>query len=231
MNGRPWQDYEIDAIRQLYPHVPTKELAAALRRSVTTVYHAAARLELGKSPSFLAGPHTGRKNGHHPNSIANRFKPGLVPANKGLRRPGWSAGRMADTQFKPGRKPEQARNYRPVGSLRIIYGNLERKISDDVTVYPAKRWRPIHKLVWEAVHGPVPRGHICVFKRGMHTIVEADITLDRIECISHAENMRRNSFHNNLPPEARQVVHLRAALNRMINHRSKKHEKQDAGRA
>lgn len=229
---RPWLDYELDAMRQLYPHVPTAELAKALGRKTHQVYGRAKAMNLRKSREYLEGPGAGRLLPGDQRGLSCRFPKGHVPANKGLRRPGWSSGRMAETQFKKGRSPEKARNYRPLGSLRIIYGNLERKVSDDQTVYPARRWRPVHRLVWEAAHGPVPPGHICVFKPGRHTLVERDITLDRIECISLTENMRRNTVHTRLPPEARQVAQLRGALNRMINHRSKKqHEEQDAGRS
>ena len=87
----------------------------------------------------------------------------------------------------------------------------------------SKRWRAVHELVWVAAHGPVPVKHIVVFKPGMCSNVLEEITVDRVECISLAENMRRNTIHN-LPPEIKQVVQLRGVLTRAINKREK-HEK------
>jgi hypothetical protein len=70
------------------------------------------------------------------------------------------------------------------------------------------------------VNGPLPPKHIVVFKPGMRTNVLEEITVDRVECISLAENLKRNTRHN-LPPELNQVVQLRAVLTRQINKRIK----------
>jgi len=229
VNKGRWQTWEIEAVTQLYPHVPGPELAAALSGSVNAVHSLAKRLGLRKSPEFYAGSSAGRISAGNQRGASRRFVKGHVPANKGTRRPGYAVGRMAETQFKKGTPASEKPNYKAVGSLRIVYGNLERKVTDDPSIYPAARWKPIHRLVWIAAHGPVPAGHIVVFKPGRHTIVEADITLDRIECISHQEQMRRNTIHKRVPEELRQIVQLRGALNRMINRRAKRHEEQDAG--
>lgn len=130
------------------------------------------------------------------------------------------------TQFKPGRRPEEARNYRPIGSVRARGGYLERKVTDDTSVYPARRWVAVHRLVWESVNGPVPKGMIVVFRPGMATTDPDLITIDRVELISSAENMRRNTRHN-LPPEINALIAVKARLTRVINERSKAHEKQD----
>jgi len=59
-----------------------------------------------------------------------------------------------------------------------------------------------------------------VFKPGMRTAVEREITLDRLECISHEENMARNTVHR-LPQALAAVVLLRSAVTRQIKRRSK----------
>jgi hypothetical protein len=131
------------------------------------------------------------------------------------------------TQFKPGRRPEEARNYRPVGSVRVTRdGYLERKVTDDTSVYPARRWVAVHRLVWEAVNGPMPRGYIVVFKPGMASSDPDMITIDRVELISRAELMRRNTRHS-LPPELNALISTKARLTRLINEREKRHELQD----
>ena len=68
---------------------------------------------------------------------------------KGLRRPGWSTGRMAETQFKKGRPAIEARNYVPIGTEKVDPERkvLMRKITDDPKLFPVNRWRPVHVLV------------------------------------------------------------------------------------
>ena len=172
-----------------------------------------------------------RRMGRSQPAVANRIqKLGLKkPGNTGCYKPGhstWSRGMKGldiggkATRFKPGRRPEEARNYRPIGSVRITRdGYLERKVSDDQSVYPARRFVAIHRLIWEAANGPVPTGYIVVFKPGRHTTNEAEITLDRIECISRNDNMTRNSVHR-LPKPLAEVAQLKGALTRQINKRS-----------
>jgi hypothetical protein len=126
------------------------------------------------------------------------------------------------TQFKPGQSPH---NTAPIGSYRLDPdGTLQQKISD-AKGSNSKRWRGVHELVWVAANGPMPPKHIAVFKPGMRTNVLEEITIDRVECISLAENMKRNTVHN-LPPQLVEVVRLRGVLTRHINQR-KKHGKEE----
>lgn len=61
----------------------------------------------------------------------------------------------------------------------------------------------------------MPAGHIAVFKPGMRITDAGLITIDRVECITLAENMRRNMLHR-YPKEIVRVIQLRGALNRRI---------------
>jgi hypothetical protein len=99
-------------------------------------------------------------------------------------------------------------------------------VTDDPSIFPVKRWRPVHVLVWEAKHGSIPAGHICVFKRDAKTLVRSEITVDRLEVVSLAENMLRNTIHH-LPKPLVQVIMLRGALNRKIRNRSRRLEEQN----
>ena len=215
MSNKRWTDQEIELLRGVYPHKPTREVAVLFDRAMRSIYEMAHRLKLKKTPEFLASGQAGRLDGVR--GGATRFKPGQVPFNKGLRRPeGWAPGQMAKAQFKPGHLPH---NTLEVGGYRIIDGYLQQKISA-AKGSSAKRWRGVHELVWTAVNGPLPDGHIVVFKPGMRTTELTNITIDKVECISRADNMRRNTRHN-LPKELNEVIMLRAALIRKINHRTK----------
>lgn len=90
------------------------------------------------------------------------FAKGQEPFNKGKPCAPGVGGRHPNarkTQFKAGALSGKARaNYKPVGTERITEdGYRERKIHDGL---PARsRWKLVHVIEWEAVHGPVPEGH------------------------------------------------------------------------
>ena len=223
MRGTPWPKKAVAALKRRYPHEATAAIAADLGVTVTACYQMARKLGVKKSPAYLASPSACRLRRGDKVGAAYRYLPGHVPANKGLRRPGWAPGRMADTQFKPGTSPHTTL---PVGSYRLDkQGTLQRKIGT-AKGSNSKRWRGVHELVWVAAHGPVPPGHICVFKPGLRTAVLDEITLDRVECISLAENMRRNSYHNRYPKEIGLAIQARGALLRKIRN-AEKHQSQE----
>lgn len=218
MTRRLWTALEVDFLRQAYPDYTTEAIAAVLKRPVGKVYQKAAALGLKKSAAYLASPAACRLRRGDEVGKAYRFSPGHDTWNKGMK--GFQAGgRSVETQFKKGSMSGAAQhNYVPIGSLRITrYGALERKVTDDPSLYPARRWRPVAHLVWKAANGQIPPGHVVRFKSGLHTTVEAEITLDRLECVSKAENMRRNSIHN-YPPEMKAAMRAVGALNRRIHH-------------
>lgn len=217
-----WTAEQEQALRDRYPHERTEDIARDLGIDVQPAYRKAAVLGLKKSAEYLASPDACRLRRGNNAGAAYRFQKGQTPPNKGLRRPGWAPGRMAETQFKKGSMSGAAQhNYVPIGSLRVnADGYLERKTTDDPALVPARRWVAVHRLVWIAASGPVPDGHIVVFKPGMRTAVLDEITLDKVELISRAENMKRNTYHN-YPKEIAQLIQLRGAVQRKINRRLK----------
>jgi hypothetical protein len=144
-----------------------------------------------------------------------RFEKGHTPHNKGVK--GWQAGgRSEKTRFKPG---QRGINWVPLGSERVTReGILQRKVSD--TGYPPRDWKSLHVLLWERHHGPVPDGHIVVFRDGN----PEKIVIENLACITRADNLLRNSIHN-LPEALKDVIRIRGVLNRHINQRIGKHEK------
>lgn len=224
MKRRFWTQNETDTVLRLYPDTPTKQIAIELGRALSQVYQKAAAMGLQKSAEYLASPAACRLRRGDQVGRDTQFRPGRKPWNAGI--VGWRAGgRSVETQFKTGQMSGAAQHkYVPIGSLRVTrYGALERKITDDPSLYPARRWRPVAHLVWEAANGPIPPKHVVRFRPGMHTTIESEITLDRLECISFAENMRRNTIHN-YPPEIKAAMYAVAALNRKIHH-DEKHQR------
>jgi hypothetical protein len=221
---QPWTPKQIEALRHLYPEHTADVVGRVIGRSMSSVHAKAAALELTKSGAFRESALSGRiqRGKQHPAIRAHHFQPGAQPWNKGGHFE--AGGRSVETQFKPGRLAHEARNYAPIGSLLINKdGCLERKVTDDSSLVPARRWTPVHRLAWIAEHGPLPPGHIVVFKPGMKTTQLEHITADRLACISRAENIRRNSPSNKSPEVAR-LIQLKGAINRQVNRRVREHQ-------
>lgn len=220
-----WTAPEDSLLRRRYPDEQAAVIARDLGMRVSQVHQRAAKLGLHKSQAFKVSDRSGRilRGRTDPKMVATQFPKGHVPANKGLRRPGWYRGRMRETQFKKGRPAWEARNYVPIGTEKVDTkrGVLVRKLSDDPTIFPVQRWRPVHVLVWEANHGPVPAGHIVRFRDGMKTLIASEITADKLELVTLAENMRRNTVHR-WPKDLVRLVQLKGALNRKINRHGRK---------
>lgn len=209
-----WTWVETQLLVRCYADACTQDLAEVLGIGVAAICRKANQMGLRKSHEFLASEASGRMARGDHKGRQTQFKPGLVPWNKGKHHV--AGGRSAETRFKAGQLPH---TWRPVGSLRITDdGYLQRKVTD--TRYPPRDWVPVHRLVWEAKHGPVPAGHVVVFKPGRRTTVEAEITPDTVELVTRGELMKRNSVHN-MPKELAELIQLRGALNRKINARSK----------
>lgn len=221
MNAR-WTPEQLAILRREYPNARCVEVARLVGHSVSATYQMARKLGVEKSEAFKASEASGRLSAMDAAGRAHRFKPGHKTWNKGA---SWDAGgRSVETRFKKGRPAHEARNYRPIGSLRIARdGSLERKITDDPTMPAKRRWVAVARLVWEAEKGPIPSGYSAVFKPGMHTTKAEEIAVDRLELLSRAELMKRNTLHR-YPKDIARAIQLRGALMRQINKRSKRED-------
>lgn len=152
-----------------------EELPGRSHRAFTELFNQRFGLEL--SVSQVTGAAKNRKIN---NGLDGRIKPGSVPPNKGKKGITYP-GREA-TQFKRGQFPH---NYMPVGSERVnTYGYTDVKIADPHT------WKLKHVLLWEAVNGPVPKGHKLLFGDGD----KRNITLENILLVTNAEMAMLNKY-------------------------------------
>lgn len=210
---RPWTLVDLQLLRAHFADSRTQDIADALGCSYGRVAQKANALGFFKSEAYMASKAACRlRQGEHIGKTT-QFKSGQQPWNKGVKGVVGVQPACKASQFKPGNRPA---TWVPVGSYRInCDGVLYRKVSDQPG--PSNlRWHPVHRLVWEAANGPVPAGFICVFKPGRRTAELDNITLDAVEIITRADNMRRSSYHN-YGPELAQLVQLRGALTRQIN--------------
>lgn len=218
MNGKPWTPEQLAGLRRLYPDFDADVVAKVVGRNTGSVHRMANKLGIRKSEAWQQAyierqAHRARVA---PLAQASTFKKGNKPWNKG--RHTVAGGRSPLTRFKPGQRPV---NEMPIGSYRVAtnknrgHAHVEIKLTDK----PGRndqRWMPVTRWVWEQAHGPVPAGHIVVFKPGMKTLDPALITLERLECISMAENARRNHWRT-ASPELGHIVQLKGAITRQVN--------------
>lgn len=109
------------------------------------------------------------------------FQKGHEPANKGKK--GISYPGMEATQFKKGNK---AANWVPIGTERVnADGYVEVKVDDGKK---QKNWKGKHIVLWEAVHGPVPKGYVVIFGDGNNRNFE----LNNILPVTRAQLVRLN---------------------------------------
>src|SRR5258708_5142973 len=100
MKRRFWTKRDLAVLRREYPHKDTKLLAVQLKRTVVGCYQQAQLAGIKKSAAYAERKKARERETLRRTGVPHRFQKGHVPANAGLRRPGWHAGRMRETQFK-----------------------------------------------------------------------------------------------------------------------------------
>lgn len=205
MTRRTWQDFEVQALEQLFPHFSAAEIAKVIGTTERAVHLKARALGLKKSSEWIA--ERARKRSTQPGhgAIPYRFTKGQTPWNAGTAGTGLLKGNSGS--FKSGRMPQ---TWRPIGSTRIADGYMQRKISD--TRCTRRDYVCIHHLVWRMHGRSIPRGHALVFIDGN----KLNVDINNLQLISRAELMRRNTVHRH-GPEIAQLSQLIGAIKRQIN--------------
>lgn len=206
-----WSSEGIARLRELYPDHSNQQIADLLGRSRSAINGASRVFGLKKNPEWLKA-NSGIQKGSNIGA-AFRYPKGNVPANTGLRRPGYAPGRMAQTQFRKGGQPHNAR---PIGTvLADNEGYLHLKVKERA---PGERgWHPavwpcVHHLVWIEHNGPIPEGHAVIFKDGNR----ANCGIENLECVSRGELAARNRMWNRYPRELAMAIQLNGVLKRKL---------------
>lgn len=141
------------------------------------------------------------------NIIANRknmtrFKAGQQSHNKGKKQVDYMSPegleRAKAKQFKKGNIPH---NQYPenVVTIRTDY---KTGISYQWARLSPRKWEPLHRIVWQNANGPIPEGHLVIFKNGDTT----NCNLSNLECISHAEHGSRCSRQMHARPQELKIA-------------------------
>ena len=191
-------------IIDLYPHHSTKYIAELLGVSISKVYNTAWDAKVKKSAQYMLTPESGRII--EP-SVANQFKPGHTPHNKGKQISAEIYEKVAPTMFKKGNKPH---NTKPNGTINIradTQGRLYQyiKIKDS-------HWELLQRYVWTQANGEIPPGSVVIFLDGNYLNCE----LNNLQVISRRENMARNTIQR-YPAELQEVMKLTCKLKRKTN--------------
>ncbi|ARK86071.1 HNH endonuclease [Burkholderia pseudomallei] len=227
---KPWSPEDRALIERDYPNTPTSALAAQMDRTERSVYQMADKLGLKKSAEYLASVESGRiqRGRNDPRMQATQFKRGQKAWNEGMKGVCGTHENCRRTQFKKGDPVQDRHNYQPIGSERLSKdGYLERKVTDDKSVVPARRWVGVHRLVWETANGPVPAHHVVCFLPGRRTAEAEKITLDALELVSRAELARRNHPRSR-NPELAKLVQLKGAITRQVNRITREAQEQES---
>jgi HNH endonuclease len=215
-----WSEEEKEKIRLEYPHRVTKELAEEMGVAIGPLYQMAAKLGVLKTDAYWVEDVRLRieRGRVHPKLKENQFKKGQKAWNEGIKGSTGTHPNSRRTQFKKGQRSGAAnKNWVPIGTERLSKeGYLERKVTDDPQVQFQRRWVGVHRLVWEAAHGPVPKGHMVCFLPGKKTNVASEITIDILELVSRRERARRNHPISKSPELAR-LTQLKGAITRQLN--------------
>ena len=217
MKRTPLTEEQKAIIVQHYPNMTTAAVAELAGINEGRVNNYAFRVGLRKSDEHRSREKV--KAGERLKTLGSgtRFTPGRVPVNKGMKAVEYMKPDKIEilkkTQFKPGQLPH---NTKPPGQDESIRVDKSGKSYYFIRLSLAN-WIPKHTYLWQLNYGKPPPGHVIAFKDGNTLNCE----LANLECISRAENLRRNRL-SSYPPELTEARAALKKLKKIIHQQSKK---------
>ena len=198
-----WKPHEIELLKQHYPTTGIHELMKMLNKTDRKIYNQAQNLGLKKTTEYLEAYY--KESAERVKySDATRFQKGQTPWNKGVK--GYMGANV--TSFKKGIIPH---NTRKEGETRTDKeGYVLVKVGNS-------KWIRKHRVIWEEANGEIPKGYVIRIKDGN----KENYSLDNMELITQADNMRLNTLHQ-YPEDLKKTIVLLNKLKKKIN------EKQDS---
>lgn len=109
--------------------------------------------------------------------LGGRFRPNLIPWNKGMKGIHLSPA----TQFKKG---QPSSRHLPIGSVTVRLRRREGYQRAFVKVAEPNVWKERAKMVWEEKHGPIPRGMV-IHHKDRDALND---TLDNLQMLTKSEH-------------------------------------------
>lgn len=167
MSSNPYTKEEKAFIKENARTIPVVKIAEKVGRTTRAIYSYLKRhnIKTGRSGQFVKGGSPWNQ-GRTGISVSpgSEFKKGTMPTNT---KPDGYITTRSDKDYKSG----VVRRYKYI------------RVSN-------AKWILYHRYLWAKEKGPIPKGHLVRFKDGD----TQNCTLENLECISMAENARRN--HN-----------------------------------
>lgn len=163
-----WTASEIKELHRVAPKMSHKQLAEHFNTSVSSAKGA---LKNHKVKSGRTG----------------YFPKGHRPVNWNVKSPGFSTGRMKETQFQKGGLPA---NTLHDGAITVRYDHPKTRSGRAykwIRISKGK-WIHYHRYLWEQKYGTVPAKHVVIFKNGD----TMDTRMSNLKMITMAENAIRN---------------------------------------
>jgi len=175
-NNHHWTEEEDNYLRKHYKTRFSSDIAKDMGLTKYQVRNRLTNLKLKLPPKELEK----RKSAH-------RFKKGQISHNKGKKMSQEQYERCKHTFFQKGNLPV---NTLYDGAVTIRYDHANRRGGRHykwIRISKAN-WVMLHVHIWEQEHGPVPEGHIIVFK-DKDTM---NVKLENLMMLTLEENMDRN---------------------------------------
>lgn len=195
---KKWTTEETKKLSKLYPSKSNRELAEIFGVSIYQIKSKAQRMGLLKS------------HDHMERSTLGQFTRGMTPWNKGL---SYMPENDA-TRFQKGNKPH---TWRPIGTITNRSGRTnEWNIKVANTGIRSTDWRPLGEYVWmQAGFEPPTPSEVIRFKDGYKAKSPSCYKIERLEKVTRAENMNRNTIHR-YPEELKSTMRMLGQLKKEI---------------
>ena len=197
-------------MREKYATTPNNQLSALLGRKPGTIDRRAAKLGICKDKDWVKA--TSRESILKAGS-GTRFTKGQKSWNEGTK----GVMKPNSGNFPKGNTPHNTRQDGDLSARRDSKTKryyLHRRVAVGV-------WRMEHVLIWEATHGPVPKGMVIAFKDGN----TAHLKIENLELVSRGDLMRRNTIHR-LPEDLKEFIRQLMSFNIQLRKVKKKHGKE-----
>lgn len=203
MSGTKWTEQQLATLTALYPNSTMQELKEAIGRSECSIYNKAFALGLYKSEQHIERVQRITTKNLVEGGAKSRFQKGNATWNKGV------TGYMGanKTSFKKGNVPHQTRE---VGAVRLD------KDGKTLIKQSSGHWKYEHILLWESVHGELPKDKVIKFIDGNIN----NLKIENLQAVTRSDLMLINSIYR-YPKELQSAIKILNKLKRKVKNATK----------